>query len=80
MSYLPLFVSCKWLEKIWLIESDIVMIVCCKLLISMIIFFIFRVMWLIPNMMFVSHAFILLEKRVIFATIQCSSWLIVKEN
>ena len=64
MSYLPLFVSCKWLEKIWLIKVPvIVMIVCCKLLISMIIFFIFRVMWLIPNMMFVCHAFIFFGKK-----------------
>ena len=46
MSCLPLFVSCIWFEKIWLIERIwlidfpvIVMMICVKSLILIIIFF-----------------------------------------
>ena len=81
MYFLLLFVSCIWFKKSVyrkdLVDrcSIFVMMICVKSLILIITFFIFWVMWLIPNMMFVCYVFILLEKWIIFAGIQCSSWL-----
>ena len=75
--FVVLFISCIWFKKIlliiriWLIEIPIFgSLICAKLLLILaIIAFIFRVIWLIPCMIFISHVFISLEERIAFVVV-----------